>query len=139
MSDINNLRHEDSAFKRNRYIKEFILTEFKKIETIDKVFYLNITLDDELEVHIKEEIPRGMIEDIIAEIQMFDNYVQDFCELNSKKSTFGDSNYMVDLAWIQIEPNKVVMGYWGKFVNIELRAIFIRNNLVWENEDIYWQ
>jgi hypothetical protein len=96
-------------------------------------------LDDELEIHIKEEMPKGMIEDIIAEIQMFDNYVQDFCELNSKKSTFGDSNYMVDLSWIEIEPNKVIMGYWGRFVNIELRAIFVRNNLVWENENIYWQ
>ena len=138
MSDVNN-SVEENYFKRNRYVKEDMLVEFEKIETINKIFYLDISQNDNLEIHVHEEINRDFIKEVISEIPTFDNYVQDFCESNSKMSKFAPGNYRVSLAWISIEQNKVVMGYWGEFVNIELRSMFVKNNSVWENDDIYWQ
>ena len=133
------MERDVSNFIRNRYLKEYLLNEFTKIDSIEKVFYSNLTEDNELEIHVNEEISKEILKDIIAEIQTFDNYVQDFCEFSSKRSNNDDKAYMVDLSWIKIEPNKVVMGYWGSRVNIELRAIFVKNKLGWKNEKIYWQ
>ncbi|WP_027625627.1 hypothetical protein [Clostridium lundense] len=131
---------EENYFKRNRFIKEDILAKFEKIETIDEIIYLDILFNDELEIYLndKQEITRDLIKEILAEIPTFDNYVQNFCELNYNKSSFDARNYMVALSWISIEQNKAVMRYWGEYVNIELEAIFIKNNLGWENKDIYY-
>lgn len=131
---------EEQYFKRNRYKKEEILDVFEKIETIDKTINLDITSDETLEMHVdeKQAITRDLIKEILAEIPIFDNYIQDFCELNYNKSSYSAKNYMVSLAWISIEQEKVIMRYWGEYVNIELEAIFIKKNLKWENKDIYY-
>gem|GEM_PF-6353669 len=119
---------EEQYFKRNRYKKEEILDVFEKIETIDKTINLDITSDETLEMHVdeKQAITRELIKEILAEIPIFDNYIQDFCELNYSKSSYSAKNYMVSLAWISIEQEKVIMRYWGEYVNIELEAIFIK-------------
>lgn len=148
MSDIINLEiiesekkiKEEKYFKRDRYIKEDILAKFEKIETINKIMNLDISFNDAIEIYLddKQVISRDLIKEILAEILMFDNYVQDFCELNYKKSSFRAENYIVALSWVSIEQNKVVMRYWGEYVNIELEAVFVKNNFVWENKDIYY-
>ena len=130
---------DEQYFKRNRYIKDEILTAFEKLEAIDKIFYLDISKDDIVEIHLDEEVTRDLLVEIISKIQEFDNYVQDFCELNSVRGSFSYANYMVLLSWMKIEQNKVIMGYWGERVNIELRTIFVKNELVWENKEIYYQ
>jgi hypothetical protein len=38
-----------------------------------------------------------------------------------------------------VKRDKVVMGYWGAYVNIELRAFFIKHNDKWEMKEIYWK
>lgn len=131
---------EGKYFERNRFIQEDILAKFEKIDNIDKIMYLDILCDDELEIHLnsEQEITRDLVKEILAKLPTFDNYVQDFCELNYKKSSFDAKNYVVALSWISIEKNKVVMRYWGEYVNIELEAIFIKNNLEWENKEIYF-
>lgn len=132
---------EEQYFKRKRYKKEEIFAEFEKIETINKTINLDITSDETLELHVsdKQTITRDFIKEILAEIPIFDDYVQDFCELNYKKSSYSAKNYMVALAWISIEQDKVTMRYWGECVNIELEAIFVKNNSEWENKDIYYR
>ncbi len=131
---------EEKYFERDRFIQEDILAKFEKIENIDEIMYLDILFDDELEMHVngKEEITRDFVKEILAKIPDFDNYVEDFCELNYKRSSFDAKNYIVALSWISIEQNKVIMRYWGEYVNIELEAIFVKNNLEWENKDIYF-
>jgi hypothetical protein len=122
---------DEKYFKRDRYNKEVILEAFEKIETINKIFDLDISSDNSVEIHLdEEEMSIDLIKEIISEIPAFDNYVQDFCELIAERSSYGTRNYMVALAWMKIEQNKVLMGYWGEYVNIELRAIFVKNNSV---------
>ena len=101
---------------------------------------LDISFNDAIEIYLydKQVISRDLIKEILAEILMFDNYVKDFCELNYKKSSFRAENYIVAFSWVSIEQNKVVMRYWGEYVNIELEAVFVKNNFVWENKDIYY-
>lgn len=72
-------------------------------------------------------------------IKEIDNTVQKFCKNSFEQGKFDIRNYMVSLAWITFEIDKVVMGYWGEFVNIELRAIFSIKNGMWEKIDIYYQ
>lgn len=131
---------EEKYFERDRFIQEDILAKFEKIENIDEIMYLDILFDDELEMHVngKEEITRDFIKEILSKLPTFDNYVQDFCEFNYKRSSFDAKNYIVALSWISIEQNKVIMRYWGEYVNIELEAIFVKNNLEWENKEIYF-
>lgn len=131
---------EEKYFERDRFIQEDILAKFEKIENIDKIMYLDILFDDKLEIHVndKEEITRDFIKEILSKLPIFDNYVQDFCERNYKRRSFDVKNYMVALSWISIEQNKVIMRYWGEYVNIELEAIFIKNKLEWENKEIYF-
>lgn len=66
--------------------------------------------------------------------------VQDFCKLNYDSKQLEMKNYLVSLEWITIEADSpiIVMGYWGKYVNIELRAIFEKRKN-WELVDIYYQ
>lgn len=140
MFDRSNSELDKQHFERNRYIKEDFLTEFEKIKTLDKIIRLSISSIDAFEIYIAdEEIAKKFITEVIAEIPNFDNFVQDFCERNSEMTNLGYKNYRVGLSWLSIEQNKVSMGYCGEYVNIELRVIFVKNDLKWGNEDIYWQ
>jgi hypothetical protein len=59
----------------------------------------------------------------------------DSCE----KSGEDAQNYVVDLSWIALEADGVEMGYWGRNVNIELRAICNYQNEQWTLEKIDFQ
>ena len=72
-------------------------------------------------------------------IRQADNTVQEFCKDSCQHGKFDIKNYMVSFQWLTFEAEKVVMGYWGEFVNVELRAIFSIINGVWEKTDIYYQ
>lgn len=127
--------------KTNRYLREDILEAFENIESIDKVITLEIPSIDTLEIYLDEKhtIDRDFIKEVLSQIPLFDDTIQEFCKINSERSSFGYRNYVVDLSWISIEPNKVIMRYWGRYVNIELEAIFEKSNITWENADIYYR
>lgn len=80
-------------------------------------------------------------EDFLPHITDFDQMVQEFCSLNYDSGQLEWKDYMVVLNWIDVqsEPPTIVLGYWGSFVNIELRAIIKKRNGCWEMADIYFQ
>lgn len=70
------------------------------------------------------------------QISIIDNKVQDFCAEECNKSGGDSKDYIVDLSWASLEDGQLELGYWGRYVNIELRVLLDdRMNI----SDIYYQ
>ncbi|WP_160679903.1 hypothetical protein [Clostridium sp. C8-1-8] len=126
--------------KLNRYPEDIIVEAWEREDKTQSTVTLDSTeLDFSIEVDGHENISNDIVVSFLRYIKEADNIVQKFCESTFEQGKFDIRNYMVSLSWITFEKDKVVMGYWGEFVNIELRAIFSIKDGVWEKLDIYYQ
>jgi len=126
--------------KMNRYPENIILEAWEKADKTQKIVLIDsCELDFSIEIDGYENMSNYVVVSFLLHIREVDNIVQEFCKNSFQHGKFDIRNYMVSLAWITFETDKVVMGYWGEFVNIELRAIFSIKDGVWEKIDIYYQ
>ena len=126
--------------KMNRYAENIISEAWEKADKTQKTVIINsCELDFSIEIDGHENTSNDVVVSFLLNIREVDNIVQEFCKNSFQHSEFDIRNYMVSLEWITFETDKVVMGYWGEFVNIELRAIFSMINGIWEKIDIYYQ
>ncbi|WBW95245.1 hypothetical protein [Oceanirhabdus sp. W0125-5] len=126
--------------KMNRYPENIILEAWEKADKTQKIVLIDsCELDFSIEIEGYENTSDDVVVSFLMLIREIDNIVQEFCKTSFQQGKFDIRNYMVSLEWIDFETDKVVMGYWGEFVNIELRAIFSMKNGVWEKSDIYYQ
>ncbi|MZK51429.1 MULTISPECIES: hypothetical protein [Clostridium] len=126
--------------KMNRYPEKIISEAWEKADKTQKTVLINsCELDFSIEIDGRENTSNDIVVSFLLNIREVDNIVQEFCKNSFQHGKFDIRNYMVSLEWITFETDKVVMGYWGEFVNIELRAIFSIKNGVWEKIDIYYQ
>jgi hypothetical protein len=126
--------------KMNRYSKNIILEAWEKADKVQKTVTLDSSkLDFSIEIDGYENVSHDVIVSFLLYIKDADNIVQEFCRNSFQHGKADIRNYMVYLVWVTFEGDRVVMGYWGEFVNIELRAIFSISNGVWEKVDIYYQ
>lgn len=126
--------------KMNRYPENIILEAWEKADKTQKIVLIDsCELDCSIEIEGYENTSDDVVVSFLLLIREIDNIVQEFCNNSFQQGKFDIRNYMVSLEWIAFETDKVVMGYWGEFVNIELRAIFSMKNGVWEKIDIYYQ
>ncbi len=56
------------------------------------------------------------------QISIIDNKVQEFCAEECDRTGEDSKNYVVDLSWVSLEDRQIEIGYWGRFVNAELRV-----------------
>lgn len=69
-------------------------------------------------------------------ISVIDNKVQEFCAEKCNRSGEDSRNYVTDLSWVSLEDGQIELGYWGRFVNVELRvSVDDQMNIA----DIYFQ
>ncbi|QAA32272.1 hypothetical protein [Clostridium manihotivorum] len=126
--------------KMNRYPEDIIVEAWQKADKTQETVEINSSeLDFSVEIDGHENISNDMVVSFLMYIEEADNIVQEFCKNTFEQGKFDIRNYMVSLSWITFEKDKVVMGYWGDFVNIELRALFSMKNGVWEKIEIYYQ
>lgn len=94
-----------------------------------------------IEIDGAENTTPDMIKEVLSLIPQFDSTVLLFCSDAYKQGTFAIENYVVELAWIEIDMGQgsLVMGYHGIHVNIEARAIFVKVGTQWQKDDIYYQ
>lgn len=121
--------------EKNRYNPELFLAAWKNA---DKESSRAIVLG-EIEFEGYEEKYEYMMGNFLQNISEIDNIVQQFCIESYQESGDDIDNYILDMSWVELQDNKVCLGYWGRFVNIELRADFIFHNEKWEMEEIYFQ
>ncbi len=133
MTDIHHMDHE-AYFKRNRYSKEYILNEFGNIETWDKAFELNIEPDYSIEVYIKQPVSEDYIKEVLAEIPELDNCILELCEMSAKKSDWHPKVFCLVPGWVEIEQNKVIMEYYGEYVNTSTSFTFVKTDIGWKRE-----
>lgn len=133
---------ENSKYKikMNRYPEKIILEAWEKADKTEKTVLIDCReLDFSIEIDGHENTSSDVVASFLLHIKKNDNIVQEFCKNSFQHGKFDIRNYMVSLEWLTFESDKVVMGYWGEFVNIELRAIFSIENGIWEKRDIYYQ
>lgn len=132
---------ENSKYKikMKRFPENIILEAWEKADKTQKTVLVDsCELDFSIEIDGYKNTSNDVVVSFLLHIREADNIVQEFCKNSFEHGKFDIRNYMVSLEWIDFETDKVVMGYWGEFVNIELRAIFSMKNGVWEKLDIYW-
>ncbi|SHJ93524.1 hypothetical protein SAMN02745163_02868 [Clostridium cavendishii DSM 21758] len=133
---------ENSKYKikMNRYPEDIILEIWEAADKTQETVLIDCNeLDFSIEIDGHENVSNDVVASFLLHIKEIDNMVQEFCNNSFQKGKFDIRNYIVSLEWITFESDKVVMGYWGEFVNIELRAIFSIKNGMWEKIDIYYQ
>ena len=69
-------------------------------------------------------------------ISVIDNKVQDYCDEECSRSGEDSKNFVVDLSWVSLEDGQIELGYWGRFVNVELRVVLDEQMNI---KDIYFQ
>ncbi len=80
-----------------------------------------------------------MMQSFRKTISQIDNRVQKFCIENYEESNQEIKTYIVELSWVSLEENHIELGYWGKYANVELRAVCKWEAKLWDISEIYYQ
>ncbi len=128
----------------NRYKAEEFLTKFKAtthhIEDGEAAFLFQIDGED---LYIFLPLENGVIvhslvivaEEVLANIQEFDNQVQQSCAEECLRTGHHARNYELYLAYIRIFLEYVELRYYGLRVNTEWSAIFKKSEVGWKKEN----
>ena len=92
-------------------------------------------------IEIEQYVSRyeEMVQSFWKNISEIDNKVQEFCIENYEGSNQNIKNFIVELSWVSLEENQIELGYWGKYANIELRAVCKCKAEHWEIRKICYQ
>lgn len=110
---------------KNRTLKKYKTGQVFLIESVESDF--------SIEIDGFETVNTDFLTDILYHIEEFDQTVQNFCK---KYYEIDFRNYKVTLEWISIEKNEATLGYFGDYVNIELIAVFKKEEKQWYIADI---
>ena len=127
-------------FKFNRFSANEVLAAWENADKSKEVILLESANSDwSIEVDGIQNISHPMFERFLSKIDVFDNGVQLYCKEVYENSNFKIENFIVSLQWISLLENSITMGYWGDYVNIELRSNIECDNGIWKQKDIYYQ
>jgi len=127
-------------FTFNRISVNEVLTAWENADKSKEVILLESANSDwSIEVDGIQNITHPMFEHFLSKIDAIDNGVQLYCKEVYENSNHKIENYIVSLQWISVLENSITMGYWGDYVNIELRSNIEYDNGVWKQKDIYYQ
>lgn len=127
-------KREQIKFQFNRYNNKDFSECF---DLADKTS--NTIVIKEIEVENYQKSNEFMLKKFFLQITQIDNDVQEFCKETFEKGKNDIRNYLVSLQWVSIDGNELTIGYWGEYVNIELRVICNFNDSMWNISDIYYQ
>ncbi|MBD7971026.1 hypothetical protein [Paenibacillus gallinarum] len=127
-------------FNFNRFSENEVLIEWEKaVKSEDVIVLESINSDWSIEIDGIQSISQQEFESFLSKIDVFDNEVQLYCKEIYEKSSFGAENYIVTLQWISVLKNSITMGYWGDYVNVELRSNIKYENGIWKQIGICYQ
>lgn len=127
-------------FKFNRFSTNEVLTAWENADKSKDVILLESANSDwSIEVDGIQNISDQMFEHFLSKIDVFDNGVQLYCKEVYENSNFKIENFIVSLQWISLLENAITMGYWGDYMNVELRSNIECDNGIWKQKDIYYQ
>lgn len=127
-------------FKLNRFSANEVLTAWENADKSKDVIVLESANSDwSIEVDGLQNISQEMLEHFLSKIDVFDNEVQLYCKEVFENGNHKIDNYIVSLQWISVLENSITMGYWGDYVNIELRSNLECDNGIWKQKEIYYQ
>ncbi|OME92300.1 MULTISPECIES: hypothetical protein [Paenibacillus] len=127
-------------FKFNRFSTNEVLTAWENADKSKDVILLESANSEwSIEVDGIQNISDQMFEHFLSKIDVFDNGVQLYCKEVYENSNFKIENFIVSLQWISLLENSITMGYWGDYMNVELRSNIECDNGIWKQKDIYYQ
>lgn len=129
-------------FMKNRYSSQCILDEWENADKTNRVIVLEVENPYlELEISGVQDDNISLCKEFLARITEFDNAVQERCKkaYYEKRNKVDIKQYMVALQWLSIKDNEVIMGYWGEYVNIELRVKVKYIEDEWKIIEMYYQ
>ena len=109
---------ENAVFEENRYNAAQLYDAWHHADKSGKVILVG-----DIEVEQYDPGFEEMMESFWKNISGIDNSVQQFCREACAGSESDSRNYIVDLSWVSPEGDKIILGYVGRFVNVELRAV----------------
>ena len=122
------------GYEKDRYKSNQLLEMWVNADKSKKTIVVN-------DIEIEQYVPQfeKLIQSFWMNISEIDNKVQRFCIEKHEGSNQDLKNYIVELSWVSLAENLVELGYWGKYVNIELRAICKCKAEHWDIDEIYYQ
>lgn len=129
-------------FNFNRFSENEVLIEWEKANKSKDIIVLesnNLDSDWSIEIDGIQSTSQQVFESFLSKIDAFDKEVQLYCKGVYVKSDFGAENYIVSLQWISVLKNSITMGYWGDYVNVELRCNIEYENGIWRQIGICYQ
>lgn len=126
-------------FKSDFTVNE-VLEQWEKTDrTKDLIVLESVHSDWSIEVDGFQSISPQVFTNFLSKVNAFDHEVQLYCKEVYEKSNNSIENYLVTLQWISVLEDSVTMGYWGDYVNIELRSHLRYQNGIWKQISIFYQ
>lgn len=122
------------GYEKDRYKSNQLLEMWVNADKSQKTIVVN---DIEIEQYVSRF--EEMVQSFWKNISEIDNKVQEFCIENYEGSNQDIKNFIVELSWVSLEEDQIKLGYWGKYVNIELRAVCKCEAEHWEISEICYQ
>ena len=122
------------GYEKDRYKSNQLLEMWVNADKSKKTIVVN---DIEIEQYVSRF--EEMVQSFWKNISEIDNKVQEFCIENYEGSNQDIKNFIVELSWVSLEEDQIKLGYWGKYVNIELRAVCKCEAEHWEISEICYQ
>ena len=118
-----------SDFPLNRYDFSNLIKEIEKIEVLP-----NVITDTEtaIEFYGGNTISRDALVCFLENFNVIDNLAQNDSKQEYEKNTqLGVKSYQFEPAWVEIAPDKVIVGYFGIYINTDFSLTFSKNNETW--------
>ena len=122
------------GYEKDRYKSNQLLEMWVNADKSKKTIVVN---DIEIEQYVSRF--EEMVQSFWKNISEIDNKVQEFCIENYEGSNQDIKNFIVELSWVLLEEDQIKLGYWGKYVNIELWAVCKCKAEHWEISEICYQ
>ena len=117
--------------EKDRYHSDFY---YQKWLAADKS--KNIINVEDIEVNCYEPKYADMADSFWKSLSEIDNHIQEVCDEMHRRSSWGEENFFLDLAWIEFHEGGITIDYWGRTVNVELGAECTLIDGKWEINNI---
>lgn len=119
----------DKDFPLNRFDFSNLIEYIQKIKELPNVI---VDSDTGIEFYGGNIIPRDAFVSFLERFNEIDNLVQNDSKQEYKKHVqFGVQSFQSEPSWVEIAPDKVIVGYVGININTDFSMTFSKINEIW--------
>ncbi len=133
ISDIRIIKKEN-IFQHNRYPYEELVIASENMEIENNKIIINMPYGFMVEFKIDKEFYDNELNEVLLNINNFDNIVQEDIKIKYKKTRSNIKRYKAHIAYIKVFENEVQIEYWGDELRNKFHYIFYKGNNGWKRK-----